>query len=112
MISKHLDVLPASKKISKAKSSGSPGEDPKAKGDGNDGKKYKTVDSPTKKKILLDLKKAIIVIRNNDLKPEDISTPQLLDMLERVDLDSYNKMLTKVLTKHVIIPPNPQASPL
>jgi len=53
-----------------------------------------------KKKILLDLKKAIIAIENYDLKPEDISTARLLQMLERVELTTYNKMLTKVLIKH------------
>ncbi len=104
LVSKRLDVLPTSKKISKAKSVTSPGEDAKAKADGNDGKKYKTVDSPTKKKILLDLKKAVIIIMSSELKPEDISTTELQKMLDRVEFGAYNKMLTKVLTKHVIIP--------
>jgi hypothetical protein len=94
------DVLPTSKKISKAKSVASPSEDSKAKGEGNDGKKYKTVDSPTKKKILLDLKKAVIVIMSSELTPEDISTTELQKMLDRVEFGAYNKMLTKVLTKH------------
>lgn len=93
-------VLPTSKKIKKTKSTNSQDEESKVKNDANDCKKYKTVDSPTKKKILLDLKKAIITIGSYDLSPEDISTAQLLEMLEKVELGTYNKMLTKVLTKH------------
>jgi len=96
----NTDVLSASKKIKKTKNANSQDEDSKMKADANDCKKYKTVDSPTKKKILLDLKKAIIAIENYDLKPEDISTARLLQMLEKVELTTYNKMLTKVLTRH------------
>lgn len=99
-ISETSGILPNSKKIKKLKLEKELCSEEKLSSPDNDGKKYKTVDSITKKRILLDLKKTIVTIKNLDFRPEELSTPELLELLEEIELTAYNKLLAQVLAQH------------
>ena len=53
-----------------------------------------------KEKFLLDLKKALITETDSRLKHEEICMSKLLELIEKIELEIYNEILKKLLTKH------------
>ncbi len=64
-------------------------------------KKYRTVESQVKNKILIDIKKGILLRIDLDLEPKPLTSQRLLKHINKIGYQEYNKLLVKVLGKHV-----------
>ena len=65
------------------------------------GPTYLTVSLLIKERLILDLKKALIAETGTRSKPEQISMLKLLEMIGKLNLETYNKILTHLLNKHI-----------
>jgi len=64
-------------------------------------KKYRTVESQVKNKILIDIKKGILLRIDLDSEPKPLTSQRLLKHINKIGYQEYNKLLVKVLAKHV-----------
>ena len=84
-------IDPRSKKIRKTKTS----EPSKPN------KKRLDLHSSLKKCILLELKKGLIEKTQADFKLEELDEDKCFELLEKVKLNDYNRLLKEILSKHV-----------
>lgn len=97
-ITPFIDISPHSKKIKK--SLGSP-ESPMNFSDDAKKKKYNIVNSKVKGQAVLDIKKGILLMIDLDKETKPLSSKRFYELVEEVPLKEYNKLLSRVLIKHI-----------
>jgi len=63
--------------------------------------KYQTFDTQNKTIILHEIKKQILILLDVSPCPENMTDENLLNLISKIDLEDYNRILKKVLSAHV-----------